>query len=1185
MDPTEAQASAGAGFYSLIAEKADAFEVVGLRGSADALLIAERFRAHQETALVLVDDEKRAEAIASNLASFLGQAAPNRQRTGDLAQSGTVLTFPAYGGVPFDGTSPNGEVVVRRLAALYRLLDTGRPCIVVASLEAALGRLAPRAVIESASLPIETDKDLALDTLASRLIEWGYMRTGMVEDAGNFSLRGGILDIFCPMYPRPVRIDLFGDTVQSMRFFDPGSQRSGDPVTRYEVRPVREIIMDATSRQRGVAAVREIGGRSAASRDRLFSALDQLDSGMAFSGMEDWLVHFHGGHSTLLDYLPPEARVAVIDAAHMDEAATEILESAAEHHQQAIVDGQMVVALGDRYLEKSELDSLLEVCKRMHLNTMGAAAEQALPVRHTVTCREIDATWNARRSGGSEGAALEAAATALRQWMDEGWRVLLTAHTTIQLDRLGHLLTLREIPWTRHERMPHWSERSGGRGSIHLVLSEISKGFQLDAEALILLSEDEIFGRKTRARAEMPASAHPTRRIETFSELNKDDLIVHVDHGVGRYKGLKRMTVAGIENDFLELEYKGNDKIFLPIFKLKKVQKYACADSDVSPPLDQLGGKGWESRKAKAMEAIERFAKELLDLYAQRQSRPGVRFGRQDGKEEAFAAAFAFTETPDQKNAIEAVLDDMEQARPMDRLICGDVGFGKTEIAMRAAFKAAVNGYQTAVLVPTTVLAMQHFHTFTKRFAGTPYKVDYISRFRSASEAKQILEAAKLGKVDILVGTHRLLSKDVKFDRLGLLVIDEEQRFGVTHKEKIKQWRTEVDVIAMSATPIPRTLNLSLSGIRDISTIQTPPADRLAVRTFLMPYNDHTVREAVLREIQRGGQVFLLHNKIQTIFQVAQRLEKLIPEARIAVGHAQMHQNHLEEVMMAFYRGDFNVLVCTTIIESGLDIPNANTIIIDSPHTLGLSQLYQLRGRVGRSNRRAFCYLLLPEGLSQRRLPPDAQKRLDAIMESTGLGSSFQIAYRDMEIRGAGEFLGIQQSGQLSSIGYDLYMQLLEEKIRDLKGEATVDEVEPEVQIPLSAFLPDDYIADEKDRIRFYRRISDAPSTELLEELGAELEDRFGPPPQGALNLIEMARLRIRLKQLGVLSLVLRDQSWYLRIGERSVISPDRLIQLAMQKKGRLLPDGTAILPASKAAASPVAMAQQFLESLLPKAA
>ncbi|HKJ05708.1 MAG TPA: transcription-repair coupling factor, partial [Geopsychrobacteraceae bacterium] len=743
---------------------------------------------------------------------------------------------------------------------------------------------------------------------------------------------------------------------------------------------------------------------------------------------------------------------------------------------------------------------------------------------------------------GAENDGLEPLLEKLSSWKGTSWRTLLVCHQPGQARRLQELLKAHHLNLPLEERID-LSHLPTGRPM--LTIGELSAGFRLPEEKLAVITEEEIFGRRSHRRKSGRQKAR--QLMSSLSELQKDDFIVHADHGVGRYLGLTHLKTGNIEGDFLHLAYAGDDKLYLPIDRIEKVQKYVGGEGH-SPRLDKMGGQGWEKAKLRARAAVEELARQLLEVFAQRELRQGFQFSEPDAMFREFEATFPYEETRDQAQAIEEALADMISPRPMDRLVCGDVGYGKTEVAMRAAFKAVLDNKQVAVLVPTTVLARQHWESFRTRLQDFPVRVEMVSRFRTAAENRQTLKDAAAGKIDILIGTHRLLQRDVSFRDLGLLVVDEEQRFGVSHKERLKKFRAEVDILTLTATPIPRTLHMSLSGMRDLSVIETAPVDRLAIRTYVTRFDDDLLREAILRELRRGGQVYFVHNRVKTIGAMADHLRKLVPEAKLAVGHGQMAEKELEQVMLDFIEGKSNLLLASTIIENGLDISRANTIIINRADCFGLSQLYQLRGRVGRSDRRAYAYLLIP---GEAALTREARERLKVLQELTELGAGFRIASHDLELRGAGDLLGGKQSGPIAAIGFELYTELLEETIDRLRGKEREERIDPEIRLGISAFLPEKYLPDPNQRLQFYQRMAAAEEETDLFDLAEELRDRYGELPAVSELLFGTMKLRILLKRLKIEMMEYDGKQLSLLFHASTQVSPDKIRQLLTEQAAR----------------------------------
>jgi transcription-repair coupling factor (superfamily II helicase) len=748
----------------------------------------------------------------------------------------------------------------------------------------------------------------------------------------------------------------------------------------------------------------------------------------------------------------------------------------------------------------------------------------------------------------------------LRHWQRDAKGLFIVSHTLSQADRMRDLLSRYEIP-SRSEHGKRFNEEMAERGVITLLTGRLSSGFRAQEDGWIILTEEEIFGERRRLKEEKPAKRAlrgEGEPLSSYGELCENDFIVHTDYGIGLYRGLRHLKIGTVSNDYLLLEYLDADKLYIPVDRLNLIQRYVGGDGS-HPRLDKLGGSRWQRAKKKAKEAISEMVKEILDLYATREAFKGIAFAPADESCKEFEATFEYEETPDQLKAIEEVMQDMGIPKPMDRLVCGDVGFGKTEVALRAAYRAVADGRQVGFLVPTTVLAQQHYQTFCERFKKYPVIIEMLSRFKSPQDQKKILQRLREGKVDIIIGTHRLLQKDVCFHDLGLVVIDEEHRFGVDHKERLKQMRKTVDVITLTATPIPRTLQMAVTGIRDLSLIQTPPEYRLSIRTIVTRFDDELIREAILRELARGGQVFFVHHRVQNIYSIAAHLKKLVPEARLAIAHGQMKERELEKAMLRFVRGDHNLLVCTSIIESGLDIPAANTILINHAEHFGLADLYQLRGRVGRGRHQAYAYLLIPSELSLSR---DAAKRFRAIQELSELGSGFKLAVQDLEIRGAGNLLGRSQSGHIIAVGLEYYTQLMERAVKELRGEEVLEEVTPEIHFHLPAFIPETYVEDEEERLRLYRRLSHCRSDEAVEMIREELVDRFGKIPEETVHLLEVIKVKILLTKLSILKFEETPSQVVLTFDRTTRLSPQRMVEWIHKGEGkiRLTPDSRLII-------------------------
>jgi transcription-repair coupling factor (superfamily II helicase) len=1104
--------------------------VGGLRGSAPALCLARVLERRAGPVVVTCASAGEAEAFAADLRFFLGEP----PGAGPLGRR--VHHLPAREVPPFEALSPARETVAARLEGFYHLVQTPAP-IVVTSAEAWIERCLPRRAFADAVTYVVAGEALAPDALAARLVEWGYHRVPLVQDPGDLAVRGGLLDVFPAGYERPVRLEFAGDTVESLRAFDPSSQRSQDRLEDVLLLPMRELGLSRL----GAAAARLVDTRAAElglGRQERRDLVEAVRSQLVLPGTEQLLPYLYEEPGTLADYLPAGALLWMQGAGTV-EAAVETAWVQIEAHAAAAAREARFHPPAERlYVPAGAWRAALAGRPRVEVEALEVLDGGALHATSYATDGLA-----LRTAPGAEG-PLAAVAARLRDWQREEVRPVVVASTESQRDRAvallaGHglALTPTSAPFPQALAVP-------GRVLLALV-GELTRGVWLPADRLALVTEAEIFGERRQVRR--GPRARPADFLSTLAELKPNDYVVHVDHGIGIYRGLRHMQVADTEGDYLHLEYAGGDRLYLPVDRINLVQRYVSADS-AAPPLDKLGGTSWERVKAKTRESLLAMAQELVQVYAAREAHGRAAYQESDGLYAEFAARFAFEETPDQQRAIDEVLADLGREKPMDRLICGDVGYGKTEVAMRAAWVAVLGGKQVAVLVPTTILAQQHLETFRARFAGHPVSVEMLSRFRSAAENKETLARLAAGRLDVVIGTHRLLQKDVVFRSLGLLVVDEEHRFGVKAKERIRGLRPTVDVLTLTATPIPRTLNMALSGIRDLSVIETPPVDRLAIRTYVTRHDEAVIRDAVLREIARGGQVFFVHNRVENIDAVARRLAEVVPEARIAVAHGQMAERELERTMLDFMHGKTNLLVSSAIIESGLDIPTANTMIVNRADTFGLAQLYQLRGRIGRSHHRAYAYLLIP---GEHLITPEAQKRLRVLQELDDLGGGFRLAAHDLEIRGAGNLLGKQQSGHIAAVGLELYTNLLEQAVRELRGTATQAEIEPELQLGIPAFIPEAYVADVSQRLVVYKRLAGIRGVPDLEEIAAELADRYGPIPPQVDTLLRLMEVRRWLKDLRIIRARRRGEGVVLEFDAGTPLEPERVLAFVRASKGQ----------------------------------
>ena len=1093
-------------------------------GSARALLLAEAARTHEGLLVVVARDTQRAQALEAELGIF--------------ADDLPVLQFPDWETLPYDAFSPHPEIVSQRIATLYRLPGVKRGVLVV-PVATLMQRIAPRIHITGSGLVMSKGQQLDLAAEQRRLEASGYRHVPQVAEPGDFAVRGALLDIFPMGTAEPYRIELFDDEVDSIRSFDPETQRSQQQVERVELLPAREFPLTEEAAKEFRSNLRERFPIDV----RRCPLYQDMKEGVTPGGIEYYLPLFFRQTSTLFDYLADDALFVLGEGA--GEAADQFWAQTLERYDQRAHDIERpVLPPAELYLPPDKLREQLN--KRLRVDVVEPGHEHAID---TGTQPAPELPLN--RKG-------EEPATSLRHFL-AGYpgRVLIAADSAGRREALVDTLASAGL---KPEHVDDWSDflaRHPGESRndeqnlprFAITIAPLEQGFALTKPVLTVLTERELYGERVRNERERKrrrgTARDPDTIIRDLTELTVGAPIVHVDHGVGRYQGLLSMDVGGMAGEFLTIEYAKGDKLYVPVSQLGLVSRYSGTAPELAP-LHSLGGDAWERARRKAAEKVRDVAAELLAIYAQRQARGGESLPIDRQLVEEFGSSFPFEETPDQESAIEAVLDDLAAPRAMDRVICGDVGFGKTEVALRAAFATATAGKQVAVLVPTTLLAQQHYRNFADRFADWPVRVDVLSRFKSTREVNEALKRLADGQIDVIVGTHKLLQSDIKFKNLGLVIVDEEQRFGVRQKEQLKKLRAEVDLLTMTATPIPRTLNMAMAGLRDLSLIATPPAHRSAVRTFISAWDPATIREALQRELSRGGQVYFLHNEVQSIERTVRELEELVPDARIRIAHGQMPERELEQVMADFHRQRFNVLVCTTIIETGIDIPTANTIIIDRADRFGLAQLHQLRGRVGRSHHRAYAYLVVPD---RKSITADAQKRLEALASLEELGAGFTLATHDLEIRGAGELLGDEQSGQIQEIGFGLYTELLDRAVRALKSGKVPDfdlssEHETEVELHLPALIPDDYLGDVHTRLTLYKRIASARSEDDLRDLQVEMIDRFGLLPEPTKQLFAVASLKLMATPLGIRKLDFGANGGRIVFREKPEVDPLAIIKL-----------------------------------------
>jgi len=1114
--------------------------IPGLKGSSPALLVAELVRGGLDNPLVIAPTQEAAEEFCRELTFFSG---------GDLH----AALFPAWDAAPFSAASPHPDVTGARLDTLFRL-QNGVSRITVMPVSAALQRVLPRKTLNDSSCYLLPGEEFERDDLLARLIRMGYANVPLVEDRGTFAVRGGILDIFPPNLPTPVRIEFFGDTAETMRAFDPLTQRSLQPIEELVLLPSRELLLSDEVLADIAPRLKQLCDDLDIPANRRRTILEDLQNAVYFQGIDFLQPLLHPSLETIFDYISPVTPLILLDPDLIDYAVLALCGEVEEGVVKAAAAGLAHSPPGELFLTGAELEAIIAGRRVIEFPSL---AIDAPGERATIAIRCEDNSDLRVTVSKESSHALAPLARTLREWLDNGQQVAIACHQQPQGERLKDLLKPYNIHCSISEAgfcgilPPFQGEGRGGDGGIKILVGDLSRGFRLPYSRLILIAEEELFGKRVKRRG--VSEMRKKQLLTSMAELKPGDYMVHIDHGIALYRGLQHISVGSVGGDFLLLEYAGSDKLFLPVDRLGLVQRYVGPEGS-HPALDKLGGVSWEKSKGKARKNIEELAGELLEIYARRQLSEGFSFSPPDEMYREFEASFAWEETPDQLSAIQDVLADMQHSKPMDRLVCGDVGYGKTEVALRGAFKSALDGKQVGILVPTTILAQQHYETFRERLKDYPVTVEVLSRFRTAKEQKAILERLKKGDIDIIIGTHRLLQKDVAFKDLGLMIIDEEQRFGVKDKERLKSFRAVVDVMTLTATPIPRTLYMSMMGIRDLSIIDTPPVDRLAVKTVVSRFSEELIREAVLRELRRGGQVFFVHNRVQTIGKRAELLAQLVPEAKIAVGHGQMGEHELEKVMLGFMHGETNLLLCTTIIESGLDIPNANTLIVDHADKFGLSQLYQLRGRVGRSTQRGYAYLLIP---GEAAISSDARERLRVLQEISELGAGFRIATHDMEIRGAGDMLGNRQSGTVTEIGFELYNQMLEETIARMRGEESVERVEPEINLKVPAFIPEAYVKDAGQRLVIYKKLTQAENEEDVLDVQNEVLDRFGKYPLATSYLFEIMKLRVLLKRLIVRQIDFDGRAVIISFHPRTPASPDTIIGMMRSepKKYQFTPD------------------------------
>ena len=1098
-----------------------------LYGAAPALAISAAANRHPKPVIVVCDGAAEAARLSDELRFFAPPDLP-------------ISQFPDWETLPYDVFSPHQDIVSERLATLLQIPRLERGVIVV-PIATLMQRLATPEWVRSRSLMLEKGQLIELDSLQQKLVAAGYRRVSQVFEHGEFAIRGSLVDLFPMGGHSPLRIDLLDDEIETLRCFDSETQRSGDSVHRVRLLPAHEYPLD----ENGIRFFRRRYRERFEGDPSTSHVYQEVSKGNAPGGAEYYLPLFHEQMSSLLSYLP--AGSLAIVPADLDAALGTAWNEIIERYEQRCHDTER------RVLRPEEIccppEELLELFQSMpRIAWQSFEWPEADPGNHHYGSRKPP-------SLNLDPRATEPAAGLKRYLESFDGRILFAAESAGRRETLIELLAGHGISLPTCKS---WQAFIDSSQKLAVTVAPVQQGLQLEQPALALIAEDQLFGERVRQRRRRRRAARePEQIIRELTDLREGSPVVHEDYGVGRYLGLVTKTIDQTPLEMLVLEYAGGDKLYVPVHALQLISRYTGGSPD-SAPLHRLGGNQWQRIRQKARERIRDVAAELLELYATRESRTGHRCEYDERDYRVFTAGFPFEETADQEQAIAQVLRDLRDGKPMDRVVCGDVGFGKTEVALRAAFAAVSAGRQVALLVPTTLLAQQHYQTFCDRFADWPVKVEMLSRFRKGKQAREIMAELKSGIIDIVVGTHRLLQPEITFANLGLVIIDEEHRFGVRHKERLKSLRAEVDVLTLTATPIPRTLNMAIGGLREMSLIATPPAERHAIKTFVSQWNDALIKEACLREVRRGGQIFFVHNEVRTIENMAARLARLLPDLSIRIGHGQMREIELEQVMLDFYHQRFNLLLCTTIIESGLDLPSANTIVINRADKLGLAQLHQLRGRVGRSHHRAYAYLIAPP---RSMITGDAAKRLEAIESLEELGAGFTLATHDLEIRGAGELLGEEQSGQIQVLGFSLYMDMLQKAVAAMRSGQPLSpdgNTNPgvEAELRVAALIPEDYLPDVHLRLILYKRIANADSEEALRELQVEMIDRFGLLPTQTKALFRLARVKLRAMALGIRKLEATAKTGSLWFSGHTPVEPLTLIQLIRQEPSRYRLDG-----------------------------
>jgi transcription-repair coupling factor (superfamily II helicase) len=1100
--------------------------IYGISESARSYMVNGVFEDIDESMFVLTHSDVEARNLYEDLSLF----------------STNVYYFPTKEVVFYNVYAVSGDLRWERLKVIREMLSAEKK-IVVTSIDALVSTYTPVEFFKKYTFNLSVGDTVDLQEIGHRLVKCGYERMDMVDGKGQFSIRGGIMDIYPPISAVPFRVELFGDDIDSIRTFNPESQRSIDKVTSMEVFPAKEIILEKENIERGYGLIekdlekvlKRFSGKEHKEtymkiEKTTRANLESLKETWSFETMDSFLPYFFENSSEFADYIG-DGYIFIDDVNRCKGKLDSIYFEFEDTYTSFLERGDVLPSQVNLIIDRERVYEKLNASKVFTMSGIARSTEILAP--------RVISSFSQITLSNYHG-QLDMLIEDIKDKKERGFRTLILSGTRPRGERLVATLRDRGIESTYKDIV-----KDIELGEVVITFGNQLKGYEYPELKVCVVSDKEVFGESKR-KVNKKINKKGVGKIKSFTELKPGDYVVHANHGVGVYKGIRQLEVDNLKRDYLDISYDNGDKLYVPVEQLDLVQKYIGSEGK-APKINKLGSAEWSKAKAKVRKSINDIAEDLVKLYASRAALKGYKYGKDTVWQKQFEEEFPFEETPDQLTSLIDIKGDMESDKPMDRLLCGDVGYGKTEVAIRAAFKAVMDGRQVAFLVPTTILAEQHYNNMTKRFSDFPVKIDMISRFRTAAQQKETLKAVKEGNVDILIGTHRILQKDIQFKDLGLLVIDEEQRFGVTHKERIKGFRKNIDVLTLTATPIPRTLHMSLTGVRDISVIETPPEERYPIQTYVVEYNDQLIRDAMLREIGRGGQVFFVYNRVEDINRMAGYLSNLIPESRVAVAHGQMTERELENVMLGFMKNEYNILVCTTIIETGIDIPNVNTMIIYDSDKMGLSQLYQLRGRVGRSNRIAYAYFTYKK---DKILTEVAEKRLKAIKDFTELGSGFKIAMRDLEIRGAGNMMGSAQHGHMAAIGYDLYCRMLEDTIKLIRGEIDQEPIETTVEIKVDAYIPGCFIEDEMQKIEVYKKIAAIESYDDFMDVKEELEDRFSEIPISVYNLMNIAYIRSVAKGIGIVEIKERGNEVYFQFEKKERLN-DTLVKAVLEKYSR----------------------------------